>query len=127
MVEEGVETKILSLEVLDGITTIGNCAFYKCTKATSVVIPDSVTAIGQNAFWVCARLKTITLPEAVTKISKYAFNGSTSLTSINLPESVDAVGEDIFIKCNTEGITVKTTNVNVMRYLINNYENITIE
>ena len=127
MAEEGVETKIYAIEVLDGITTIGNCAFYKCTKATSVVIPDSVTSIGQNAFWVCPRLKTITLPEAVTKIEKYAFNGCTSLTSINIPDGVETLGDDIFIKCNTEGITVKTTNVSATRYLINNYSEITIE
>ncbi|MBR5459768.1 MAG: leucine-rich repeat domain-containing protein, partial [Clostridia bacterium] len=126
MVEEGVETKILSLEVLDGITTIGNCAFYKCTKATSVVIPDSVTAIGQNAFWVCPRLKTITLPESVTKISKYAFNGCTSLTSINIPDGVETLGEDIFIKCKADGLSVETGNLATVRYVINNYPEITI-
>ncbi|MBR5459368.1 MAG: leucine-rich repeat protein, partial [Clostridia bacterium] len=127
MVEEGVETKIYAIELLDGITTIGNCAFYKCTKATSIVIPDSVTSIGQNAFWVCARLKTITLPETVTEIKNNAFNGCTALTSINIPNAVTTIGDDIFVKCNEAGLTVKTSNSFAVRYLINNYNGITVE
>jgi hypothetical protein len=41
---------IKSVVISDGITNIGNYAFYNCTLLESVTIPDSVTIIGKNAF-----------------------------------------------------------------------------
>lgn len=38
------------LIIPEGITTIGDCAFYGCSSLTSVTIPDSVTTIGYRAF-----------------------------------------------------------------------------
>ena len=46
----------------DGVTSIGNCAFYNCTSLTSTTIPDSVTSIGYYAFYNCTGLESITLP-----------------------------------------------------------------
>jgi uncharacterized repeat protein (TIGR01451 family) len=40
----------------DSVTSIGNYAFYNCTKLTSVTIPNSVTNIGSNAFSRCTSL-----------------------------------------------------------------------
>ena len=34
----------------DGVTTIGDLAFYVCSSLTSVTIPNSVTTIGESAF-----------------------------------------------------------------------------
>ena len=38
------------LIIPDGVTSIGDYAFYGCSDLTSVTIPDSVTYIGWNAF-----------------------------------------------------------------------------
>lgn len=43
----------------EGVTSIGQAAFYECTSLTSVVIPSSVTSIGNYAFQYCTNLKTI--------------------------------------------------------------------
>ena len=37
----------------EGLTSIGNLAFYECEKLQTVVIPDSVTRIGNFAFAYC--------------------------------------------------------------------------
>ena len=35
------------------VTSIGESAFYKCSRLTSVTIPNSVTSIGDYAFYDC--------------------------------------------------------------------------
>ena len=41
-------TKVI---IENGVTSIGNYAFYNCTRLTSITIPDSVTSIGDAAFY----------------------------------------------------------------------------
>ena len=59
---------------------------------TEAVIPDGVTSIGDWAFWNCIALTSITIPDSVTSIGKGAFLDCTSLTSVNIPDSVTSIG-----------------------------------
>ena len=43
---------IKKVVIEDGVTSIGDNAFYDCTGLTSIEIPDSVTSIGDCAFYV---------------------------------------------------------------------------
>ena len=47
---------VTSLEIPDGVTSIGDSAFYGCSSLTSITIPDSVTSIGSSAFLNCNSL-----------------------------------------------------------------------
>ena len=47
---------VTSLEIPDGVTSIGDSAFYGCSSLTSITIPDSVTSIGSSAFLNCSSL-----------------------------------------------------------------------
>ena len=47
------KAKVLAIVIEDGVTTIGNCAFYDCSKLTSISIPNSVTSIGLGVFSLC--------------------------------------------------------------------------
>ena len=46
---------------LEGVSKIGDYAFYKCQYLTEVELPASVTEIGKGAFEKCTMLETLTL------------------------------------------------------------------
>ena len=75
----------------DGLTSIGNYAFYNCKFAT-VAIPASVTSIGKFAFRDCAIRGTLDIPASVTSIGEYAFQNCSGLTAVNIPGAKDNEG-----------------------------------
>ena len=74
------QPSIRSVQIGDGVTSIGGSAFSGCSSLTSITIPDSVTSIGGNAFSSCSRLTSITIPDDVTSIGDNAFYGCNILT-----------------------------------------------
>jgi len=70
----------ISVTIEEGITSIGNRAFYNCIGLTSVTIPDSVTSIGYYAFYNCTGLTSVTIGNSVTSIGSSAFYNCTGLT-----------------------------------------------
>ena len=66
---------LTSVVLPDGITKIGNYAFYKCSALQSVTLPASLQTIGTQSF-VSTMLATITLPATVIAIENKAFDGS---------------------------------------------------
>ena len=56
------------------VTGIGDFAF-ESSKLTTVVIPEGVTSIGFGAFTGNSKLTDVVIPEGVTSIGKGAFVG----------------------------------------------------
>ena len=75
-------TYIKRVVMQQGVTSIGDHAFWDCSGLTSVTIPDGVTSIGGDAFSGCAALTSVTIPGSVTNVGQYAFSGCSSLTDI---------------------------------------------
>ena len=90
---------ITEVVIENGVTSIGNYAFYNCSKLTSVTIPGSVTAINTYAFGGCSALISITIPDGVTTIGTYAFYNCSNLTSLAIPKSVTSIGDYVFRFC----------------------------
>ena len=94
-------SKIKTVDIGNGVTSIGDYAFSGCSGLTSVTIPNSVTRIGKCAFYACTSLTSITIPNSVTSIGGYAFYNCTSLTSITIPNSVTSIGGYAFSRCSS--------------------------
>ena len=54
------------------------------TKVTDLIIPNGVTGIGNFAFWNCNSLTSVTIPNSVTSIGSSAFSGCTGLTNVKI-------------------------------------------
>ena len=94
-------TNLVSVEIGNCTTSIGNRAFYQYSGLTSVTISDNVTNIAGDAFKYCSGLTSIDIPSGVTNISDSAFEGCTSLTSIDIPSGVTNISNRTFYDCNS--------------------------
>ena len=115
---------VKKIVIEDGVTSIGELAFYKCSSLTNITIPGNVESIGESAFYSCDNLMDVTLqdgvksignaafilcnnltnivlPNSVTSIGYFAFKDCTSLTSIKIPDSVTVIGRSAFANCSS--------------------------
>ena len=74
-------------------------AFYGCAALTAVQLPDGLTRIGDKAFYKCAALADVHFGKNLNAVGEYAFYGCTALTRLRLPASLTHVGAYAFRKC----------------------------
>ena len=89
---------IRSVDIPQGVTSIGNHAFFDCFDLENITIPQSVTSIGDVAFG-CCKFTTLSLGEDIQTIGNYAFENCTSLTGVTIPQSVTSIGDYAFEGC----------------------------
>lgn len=87
---------IHTVEIKEGVTSIGGFAFYDCSSLTSISIPHSLTNIGFKAFQDCSSLTSVTIPNSVTVIGWGAFYGCSNLTSVTIPNSITIIEDYAF-------------------------------
>ena len=99
----------------DGISTIAQYAFSKCTQLTKVTLPNTLKIIDDDAFNKCTNLSDVTIPSSVDSIGTRAFDGCTSLTNMVIPDNVTKLGSAILNGCT--GITKPIYNKDYFIYL----------
>ncbi|MBQ4390419.1 MAG: leucine-rich repeat domain-containing protein [Paludibacteraceae bacterium] len=101
---------ITSVEIQEGVTRIGDYAFYNMQNISSVSFPNSLTSIGDGAFMDCSITGDLVLPENLESIGEKCFSMvPKSLSTISVPASVTSIGMCAF---ENKGASNKTsTNV----------------
>ncbi len=99
---------IAAVEISEGITSIGNFAFYR-TTITSVGIPDSVTAFGDYAFNECSQLTSVTIGKGLDSFGSSFCASCPLLASI----SVDADNQSL---CSENNVLYTKDKDTILRY-----------
>ena len=103
------QSKVRSIVISNGFTSIGNNMFAGYSELTSVIIPNSVTSIGNGAFFGCRSLISVTIPNSVTSIGARAFRGCWSLTQITIPRLVTSIMDGTFQNSGLVSIVIPNT------------------
>lgn len=120
------ECHIETVSIGEGVTGIGDYAFYYCSASlfvlpdtlerigayafagiclTTLTIPESVKTIGTGAFFDCASLVSAALPQGLTELPDKLFDSCSGLTRVNIPESVVSIGAGAFKGCKALTVT----------------------
>ena len=90
---------LLSVELPDGLTSIGKSAFSHCCVLSEVRVPGSVSTIAEKAFFGCERLQNIQLGDGVGRIESQAFANCGPVgfpIMVDIPSSVTYIAQDAF-------------------------------
>ena len=102
---------IVEVRIGEGVTSVGDYAFYDHDNLVDVTLPLSLERIGNSAFYSCGGLTTLTLPDNLTTIGGNSFERS-NLTEITIPASVTTLGISAFRGCSAlRNITFLGNNI----------------
>ena len=75
-----------SVQISDGIQSIGDFAFVNCSALKSVSLGEGLLSVGASAFEDCVSLSEIEIPKSVVSIGKAAFEGCHNLVNVYLAD-----------------------------------------
>ena len=85
----------------EGVTSIGENAFYYCEEITSISMMENVTSIGNGGFYYCKKLKSVSDLNSIISIDSNAFRYCSSLTEITFGNSINSIGLSAFANCSS--------------------------
>ena len=97
-------TKLYSIRLNEGLTSMQNDVFAGCTALTEVYIPSTLKEIPNWAFQGCTSLPAIALSAGIEHIGKDAFAGCTALQSVKSQggaNNVKTIGDYAFSRCSS--------------------------
>ena len=122
-----VAGSISSVSLPDGLTRIGDGAFYGCKSVTSITIPNGVTSIGESAFVHCG-FASLVIPNSVVSIEQYAFGWCYELSSVILSNAIEQLPYGLFVDgYNLKQITIPASVTQMESNVFPYCENVYIE
>lgn len=116
-------SSLKSINLPEGLETIGIQAFCDCDSLKTVIIPSSVTTVGRDAFEECENLKSIILPEKLTSIEESAFSSS-GIKTIEIPAGVTTISRSAFNSSFIESIVLPNNIVKIDEMAFRNCKNL---
>ena len=136
---------ITTLVIPEGVTRIGDQAFYKCKNLTKIVFPSTIEEIEcvfiedcnnlseidmskvhllkeipENFFCYLDNLSSFVIPEGVTKIEGKAFHHCKNLTKIVFPSTVEDI-ECVFIEECRNLFEIDMSKVHLLKEIPENF------
>lgn len=129
IVEDGVTSigdnafycyNIYEVSIGNSVKSIGECAFFN-SFIESLEIPNNVESIGEYAFTKCYKLKSLKLSENLRVIEAFSFYGCKALESIDIPQNVEIIGNNAFESCNSlTSIVIPDTVLTIKSFAFKN-------
>ena len=138
---------ITTVIVNNGVTSIGDCAFWQtknltsvtlpntftylgdafrgCSSLVSINLPNSITYIDDGAFAYCTSLTSVTIPNKLTEIISRLFDHCTSLSSVTIPNNITTIGEYAFYYCALTSVTIPKSVTSIGECAFKNNEGLT--
>ena len=111
------------LLVISGKGAISNYKFpenptpWKRISIDTLVIEEGVTEIGDYAFYYCENLRSISLPTSLTKIGALAFTGCNGIDSLDIPANVRSIEHSAFCYCrNIQSLKIQSDSIDVAAF-----------
>ena len=98
---------VKKIVVEEGVTYLGDYAFYEFEALTDMNLPDSLTGTGDFVFEGCSALTYIDFPASEVMFGNSVFSNCNGLTSITIPEHQTFIGDRMFSECTN----LQTVNV----------------
>lgn len=96
---KNIREDVEHISLPEGLTSIGNYAFFKFKNLKEINIPSTVKTIGNGSISVCSSLTEVTVPYGVNLLGGWCFASCTSLENINLPSSLKTISYECFLNC----------------------------
>lgn len=78
---------------------IGTECFAGCTKLTTIILNEGISSLGERVFANCSKLTSVQIPSTLRTISKGTFENCSKLTNVNLLRGVATICENAFANC----------------------------
>jgi len=92
-------SQIKKVVINEGVTSVGNSAFWGSTNITEVTLPESMVDVGDNAFRNCYNIEKLSLGENCQTVGGYAFADCSALETVSLGNKLKTIGGYAFQNC----------------------------
>lgn len=106
---------VTSVIIGEGITSIGDSAFFGFENLVCAHLPDGVVRIGAIAFGICRKLVNINIPSSVNAFKQYCFNGCNSLNNFKIPDGVTVIPTSMFHNTALENIVIPDSVTRIVK------------
>ncbi len=85
---------VTSIEIPEGVTSIGDNAFASCNFLENISLPSSLRTIGSTVFYKLPLLESLTIPEGVVSLGDRCINTCEALVNLSVPSSLESLGQN---------------------------------